>query len=211
MKVFNNHLKLLFAFILILCLCGCYNLGDFEDEQDYFDTFKEVKLISLEKTIEVYSTEDYFYTEEGINDYECDIPAKKYIYAAIKVEKDILLDDLSLSFYSDYTGDLYISVFLVDVIPSVIRGYDDKTEDDDGNTINYDDPLTAIKTSVIPLEAGKWRSTMIVDSSKNNYLSITEGQYLLIRFENNSWNGKQNGYSMMEFMLTNLLICAQRG
>jgi hypothetical protein len=186
-------------------------LGDFEDNQDYFDTFEEVKLISFEKTIKGYSTEDYFYTEEGINDYECDIPAGKYIYAAIEVEKDILLDDLSLSFYSDNTGELYISVFLVDTIPSVIRGYDDKASDDDGNEIEYDDPITAIRTCVVPLEGGKWRSTMIVDCSKNNYLSITEGQYLLIRFENNSWNGKQNGYSMMEFMLTNLLICAQRG
>lgn len=210
MKVCNNHLKLLFAFILILCLCGCYNLGDFEDDQDYFDTFEEVELISLDKTIKGYSTEDYFYTEEGINDYDCDVPAGKYIYAAIKVEKDILLDDLSLSFYSEYAGTLYISVFLTDVIPSNIKGYDDKNEDDDGNEIAYDDPLTAIKTSVVPLEAGKWRSTMIVDSPKNNYLSITEGQYLLIRFENNSWYGKQNGYSTMEFMLTNLLICAQR-
>ena len=210
MKVFNNHLKLLFAFILILCLCGCYNLGDFEDEQDYFDTFKEVKLISLEKTIEVYSTEDYFYTEEGINDYECDIPAKKYIYAAIKVEKDILLDDLSLSFYSESTGNLFISVFVVDVIPSNIRGFDDiKNEDEDGNTIDYDDPVSAIGTCVVPLEAGEWRTTMIVDYYKNNYLSINEGQYLLIRFENNSWIGNQKGYSKMEFMLTNLLICAQ--
>jgi hypothetical protein len=185
-------------------------LGDFEDEQDYFDTFKEVELISFEKAIKGYSTEDYFYTEEGINDYECDIPAGKYIYAAIKVEKDILLDDLSLSFYSDYTDNLYISVFVVDNIPSSIKGYNDKDTDDYGNEIKYDDPITAIKTLVVPLEGGKWRSTMIVDCSKNNYLSITEGQYLLLRFENNSWNGKQNGYSMMDFTLTNLLICAQR-
>ena len=210
MKVFN-HVKLLFAFILILCLCGCYNLGDFEDEQNYFDTFKKIDLISLEKTIEEYSTKDYFYTEEGINEYKCDIPVKKYVYAAIKVEEDILLDDLSLSFYSEYTSNLYISVFLVDVIPSNIRGFDDdQTEDEEGNTINYDDPLTPIKTSVIPLEASKWRTTMIIDCSKYNYLSITKGQYLLIRFENNSWNGKENGYSKMDFTLTNLLICAQR-
>jgi hypothetical protein len=90
------------------------------------------------------------------------------------------------------------------------RGFDDiKNEDEDGNTIDYDDPVSAIETCVVPLEAGEWRTTMIVDYYKNNYLSITEGQYLLIRFENNSWIGNQKGYSKMEFMLTNLLICAQ--
>ena len=55
----------------------------------------------------------------------------------------------------------------------------------------------------------EWTKAQIVDYYKNNYLSINEGQYLLIRFENNSWIGNQKGYSKMEFMLTNLLICAQ--
>jgi hypothetical protein len=210
MKVCSKYLNIISILILILCLTGCFNLGDFEEQEKYYETFKEVKLITLDKTIKSYSTEDYFYTEEGINDYECDIPKEKYIYAAIKVEKDILLDDLSLSFYSESTGNLFISVFVVDVIPSNIRGFDDiKNEDEDGNTIDYDDPVSAIETCVVPLDAGEWRTTMIVDYYKNNYLSINEGQYLLIRFENNSWIGNQKGYSKMEFMLTNLLICAQ--
>lgn len=209
MKVCSNHLYKIFILILILCLSGCFNLGDFEDEESYYETFKEVSLINKDKTTKSYSTKDHFYTEEGINDYECDIPEQEYIYAVIKVEKDILLDDLSLSFYSLNAGNLYISVFVSDVIPSNIRGYDDKDEDEDGDKIDYDDPQSAISTCVVPLEAGEWRSTMIVDYYKNNYLSITEGQYLLIRFENNSWNGFQNGYSKMAFKLTNLLICAQ--
>ena len=121
-----------------------------------------------------------------------------------------MLDDLSLSFYSEDTVNLYISVFLVDVIPSNIQGYDDKLVDDEGNEINYDDPKEPIETCVVPLEKGKWKSTMILDFSRNNYLSITEGQYLVFRFENNSYNGKLNGYSKLEFTLTNLLICAQR-
>lgn len=211
MKVFKNHIKLIVAFVLLGCLCGCFNLGDFEDEQNYYDTFDEVTLISLDKSIRSYSVEEYFYTEEGVNDYECDVPKGQYIYAAIKVGKEIALDDLSLSFYSDYNDSLYVSVFLVDSIPSSIRGYDDdKDEDDEGNEIVYDDPITPIETGVIPLESGKWRSTMLVDCSKNNYLDVTEGQYILIRFENNSWSGKQNGYSKLEFTLTNLLISAQR-
>jgi hypothetical protein len=210
MKVCNKNLKILILLILILGLCGCYNLGDFEDDQEYFDIFEEVELISLDKKIIGYSTEDYFYTEEGINDYICHIPSNEYIYAAIKVEKNILLDDLSLSFYSDVTTNLYISVFLVDTIPSNIRGYDDEKEDEDGNEIIYDDPVEAIETCIIPLNSGEWRTKMILDFSRNNYLSIAEGQYILIRFDNNSWNGKQNDYSKLDFMLTNLLICAQR-
>ncbi len=185
-------------------------MGDFEDDQDYFDTFEEVELVNLNKNKEGYSTEDYFYTEEGVNDYECDVPSDYYIYAFLEVQKDILLDDLSLSFYSEDTVNLYISVFLVDVIPSNIQGYDDKSIDDEGNEINYDDPKEPIETCVVSLEKGKWKSTMILDFSRNNYLSISKGQYLVFRFENNSYNGKLNGYSKLEFMLTNLLICAQR-
>ena len=210
MKVCNNLLNKIFILILILCLSGCFNLGDFEDQENYYETFEEVSLIALDKTTKSYSTEGYFYTEEGINEYKCDIPAKEYIYAVIEVEKDILLDDVGLSCYSEYTGDLYISVFVVDEIPTNIRGYNDYAdEDEDGNKIDYDDPVTPLQTSIVPLEAGVWRTKIIVDYYKNNYLSVTEGQYLLIRFENNSWTGNQNGYSKMEFMLTNLLICAQ--
>ena len=209
MKVCSKNLYKIVILILLLCLSGCFNLGDFEDDENYFETFEEVTLISLDKTSKSYSTKEHFYTEEGINDYRCEIPQKEYIYAVIEVGNDILLDDLSLSFYSENSGNLYISVFVTDVVPSKIRGYDDKEEDEEGNKVEYDDPVTAITTCVVPLEAGEWRSTMIVDLYKNNYLNVTEGQYILIRFENNSWNGNQNGYSKMKFMLTNLLICAQ--
>ena len=210
MKVFNNHFKLVVLIILILGLTGCFNLGDFESDQDYFDTFEEVELVNLSKIKKGYSTEDYFYTEEGINDYECDVPMDYYIYAFLEVKKDILLDDLSLSFYSDVTSNLYISVFLVDAIPSNIQGFDDKVVDDEGNDIEYDDPVDAIETCIVPLESGSWKSTMILDYPKNNYLNVIEGQYLLLRFENNSFKGFQNGYCKLEFTLTNLLICAQR-
>lgn len=210
MKVFKNYLKLAFALIFVLCLCGCFNLGDFEDEQNYFDTFKEVKLISLDKTTKNYSVKDYFYTEEGVNDYECDVPSGEYIYAALKVEKNIILDELSLSFYSNSTENLYISVFLSDNIPSSIRGFDDEATDDEGNEITYDDPTETIDSAIVPLTGKEWRTTMLLNFPKNNGLKINEGQFLLIRFENNSWLGKQNGYNKIDFMLTNLLIRAQR-
>ena len=63
MKVCNNHFKLVILLILILGLCGCYNLGDFESDQDYFDTFNEVELININKNMKSYSTEKYFYTK----------------------------------------------------------------------------------------------------------------------------------------------------
>ena len=81
MKVFNNHFKLVILIILCLGLTGCFNLGDFEDDQDYFDTFEEVELVNLNKNKEGYSTEDYFYTKEGVNEYECDVTSYYYIYA----------------------------------------------------------------------------------------------------------------------------------
>lgn len=192
-----------------LSLCGCFELGDFESDEEYFECFPSVELIDKNKSSDNYSVKDYFYTEEGINDYISNIPYAQYLYLAVQVNKDLLLDELLLSFCSQEDCKLEISVFISENIPSNIRGYDDLLYDENNEKINYDDPIEALDTKILYLNANKWTSSYLIDRSRNNYLSLSKGKYIILRFENNSFVGKEKNLTLSTFTTTNLLIRTQ--
>lgn len=192
-----------------LSLCGCFELGDFESDEEYFECFPSVELIDKNKSSDNYSVKDYFYTEEGINDYISNIPYAQYLYLAVQVNKDLLLDELLLSFCSQEDCKLEISVFISENIPSNIRGYDDPLYDENNEKINYDDPIEALDTKILYLNANKWTSSYLIDRSRNNYLSLSKGKYIILRFENNSFVGKEKNLTLSTFTTTNLLIRTQ--
>ena len=205
----NKIKKATLLSLLTISLCGCYELGDYEDDQDYFDTFPSVELIEKDKSSQSYDVEDYFYTKEGINDFVSNIPYKQYLYLNIEVEKDILLNELNLSFCSENDCSLEISVFILDRLPNNIKGYDDPDNNENGESINYDDPTNALFTRNIYLTANSWTSSYLINYSKNDYVALTSGQYIVLRFENNSFVGKEKGLPLATFTTTNLLIRAQ--
>lgn len=213
MKEFNFTKKIIhvttLTILLLLSLCGCYELGDYEEEE-YFEYFPSVMLINKDESSQSYSVEEYFYTEEGINDYISNIPYKEYLYLCIQVNKDLLLNELSLSFCSNQGCVLEVSIFLVDDIPSHIRGYDEPLYDEEDNLINYDDPTIPLATKIISLGANKWVSSYLLDYAKNDYITVTAGQYIVLRFENNSFVGKEKELDLATFTTTNLLIRAER-
>lgn len=209
MKVSSFFKKASIIILASLSLCGCFELGDFESDEEYFECFPSVELIDKNKSSDNYSVKDYFYTEEGINDYISNIPYAQYLYLAVQVNKDLLLDELLLSFCSQEDCKLEISVFISENIPSNIRGYDDPLYDENNEKINYDDPIEALDTKILYLNANKWTSSYLIDRSRNNYLSISEGKYIILRFENNSFVGKEKNLTLSTFTTTNLLIRTQ--
>ena len=214
MMVFNinkiaKRILLLLIVLVLLSLSGCYELGDYTSDEAYFEYFPSVELIEKDKSSKSYSVKDYFYTEEGINDYETDVPYKEYLYLAIKVDKDLLLNEFNLSFCGDTDGTLQISIFILDKLPSNIRGYNDPLYDEEGNEIEYDDPTEVFASKVIHLAANEWISAYILNYSKNEYITINQGQYIVLRFENNSFSGKESGLNVISFTTTNLLIRTQ--
>ena len=205
----NKIKKVTLISLVSLSLCGCFELGEFEDEQQYFDTFPSVELMEKDKSSHSYAVEDYFYTEKGINEFISDIPYKEYLYLFIQVDKDFLLNELNLSFCSENDCLLEISVFLLDDILSDIRGYDDPTHDEENNPIEYDDPKEALFTKNVHLSASSWNSSYLIDYPRGEYIAVTSGQYIALRFENNSYVGKEKGLPLATFTTTNLLIRAQ--
>ena len=209
MKVSSFFKKASIIILASLSLCGCFELGDFESDEEYFECFPSVELIDKNKSSDNYSVKDYFYTEEGINDYISNIPYAQYLYLAVQVNKDLLLDELLLSFCSQEDCKLEISVFISENIPSNIRGYDDPLYDENNEKINYDDPIEALDTKILYLNANKWTSSYLIDRSRNNYLSLSKGKYIILRFENNSFVGKEKNLTLSTFTTTNLLIRTQ--
>ena len=45
----NKIKKVTLISLVSLSLCGCFELGEFEDEQQYFDTFPSVELMEKDK------------------------------------------------------------------------------------------------------------------------------------------------------------------
>lgn len=241
--------SLLTAFVL--AFCGCYDLGDFEDDSDYYASFGNIGLIAQSKSKSDYSLEDYFYNEKSINDYAGNIvAADEYIYLIVPIERDMTIEEVALSLCAESEDMLEYSLFLTEVLPANIRAYDDpfyqqatdedgnllydangnpiykqKTDengnpvvDDNGNPvyveIEYDDPLAedALYTDSISLTANSWREITIsqwkVNGESTKSLEVKSGDYLLVRFDNNTGAGKDSGKKKMLFQTTNLLIRA---
>ena len=136
-KIFLKKLiPLIVAVVMAVTFTGCFDLGDFENEEDYYEAFGDVKLVyqdheSLIKDINTsdYSVEDYFYNANTGNDFTYgnpdddipdegkDIPQLAYLYMAIPMDKSLNIDSFALFFNSTVTGGLKIEFYLVDDLP----------------------------------------------------------------------------------------------
>lgn len=233
----NIWAKKIFSLCLViftmLLFSGCYDLGSFGSDKEYCDSFGDVRLIcqdgaSLAKD---YSFSDYFYNEKSINDFAGDIvDSDEYIYLFLPVKNPFNLSEFSLFFKSENGGEVCFSLFISDFIPEKIRGYSDpktkEKKDSDGNTIydgdgnpayediEYDDLNgdESIYSGRVYLAPGKWNSftakLVSKQSTEINKYHVTSGKYIVVKFENNSGSGKDNGFDKISFSMTNLLIRA---
>lgn len=233
-----------FAVLLLalssLFLGGCFDLGDFENEGQYYSSFGLVTLIGQDKVQKSYSIREHFYNEKTVNDFECNIASDESIYFAVPFMRNMQVDSFALFVNCETTCDFNYSAFIVSSLPTKIRGYADPEytirKDSEGNPvldeqgnvikdyIDYDDPKTegALWSGAVSAKAGSWTSFGIgswytgelnVDGTKKkeNYLTAHAGEILLIRFENNGGYGADKGYIHVPFKTTDLLIRAKLG
>ncbi|MGN1060296.1 MAG: hypothetical protein ACI4QN_01040 [Candidatus Coproplasma sp.] len=233
-----------FAVLLLalssLFLGGCFDLGDFENEEQYYLSFGLVSLIGKDKVQKSYSLSEYFYNESTVNDFECNIASDEYIYFAVPFSRDMQVDSFTLFINCETTCSFNYSAFIVTSLPTNIRGYADPEytvrKDSEGNPlldehgneirdyIVYDDPKTegALWSDSFSAKAGNWTSFCIdgwytgalnVDGTKKkeNYITAHMGEILLIRFENNGGYGADKGYIHVPFKTTDMLIRAKLG
>jgi hypothetical protein len=263
-KIFLKKLiSISVAAVLAGTLIGCFDLGDFSDEEAYYDSFGDIRLVypTAEKEAKYadYSVSTYFYNENTGKNFQYGneetgevnpIPKLSYIYMSIPVEQDMNIESLALYFNADKEVSMEVFVYLVEESelpdgggftnirllgdPEYLQERDENDNllfdtagnpvykqkvDENGKpmteggspiyeTAMYSDPsddLIVAKTSVA-MQKEKWVSLM-VQWNGENALQVEDGQYLLLRFINNS-GLNTNSETAVTFNTTNLLIRA---
>ena len=129
-KIFLKKLiSISVAAILAVTLLGCFDLGDFSDEEAYYDSFGDVGLVYNSKSGENekdivkkdYDIEDYFYKDSFKADEETGeekyTPQLPYVYMAIPVESDLNVESVALYFKAAQTCSLEVFFYVVDDLP----------------------------------------------------------------------------------------------
>lgn len=203
-------LSLCLSLLAVISLCGCEDLGAFEDVERYYASFGDIRLTGGTREGEAYPTatysvEAYFYNTDSREDFlegedgYAGVPEGDYVYMAIPLEAQLCVDSLALYLKSPRSTTLCLSVFLVDELPEKIRGIGDPATElveKDGVTeeqpIAYDDPplSESLSNHTLSLQAGEWEA-FLIDSfleggSVKKQFNASAGQYILILFRNNS-------------------------
>lgn len=242
-KLLSLFLALLTAATATVALSGCDDLGAYENESEYYSSFGAINLIEgFSRDKNEYSVEEYFYNKESRERFLVSedrstykgVPISDYVYMAIPVKRDMVLDSIALYMKSDVEQTVYLSVFITSRIPSEWQGIGDPDKEtviEDGveveKEIEYDDPdhTSSVANAVVRLDGKKWGSFLIDEfatgggSSKS--VKVSNGQYILIQFRNNSGDRvfdeksgalvdriTQTAIEKAEFTMTNLLVRA---
>ena len=119
--------------ILVIASCGCDDLGEYTNTNEYHASFADIVLISgTSREIKEYSVKEYFYNDASREDFLTDengvytgVKYSDYVYMAIPFETDIDMDTIALFLRSEEDVSVYINVFVTDTIPSNWRGISD--------------------------------------------------------------------------------------
>lgn len=209
----NRFKKIVLAFsiLLIFTFVGCADLGDFEDIQDYYKSFGEITLSVTNDNEPTFSVED-FYNEESQEDFTTIVEMNEYVYFSVEVSKTMEVDTFSMFFLGQTNETLSMSIFVVDSIPTNFREYDEPFEDGEGNQIEYDDPEESeiIANVSLSVKTEEWNSfsadEFLIDGVNKSTINIESGKFILIRFNNNSYIGKENSLNKISFKMTNMMI-----
>lgn len=209
----NRFKKIILAFsiLLIFTLVGCADLGDFEDIQAYYNSFGEITLSVTNDNEPTFSVED-FYNEESQEDFTTIVEMNEYVYFSVEVSKTMEVDTFSMFFLGQTNETLSMSIFVVDSIPTKFREYDEPFEDGEGNQIEYDDPEESeiIANVSLSVKTEEWNSfsadEFLIDGVNKSTINIESGKFILIRFNNNSYIGKENSLNKISFKMTNMMI-----
>lgn len=214
MTMLLNKIKkiiLTFSILLVFTFVGCADLGDFEDMTDYYNSFGEITLSVSNDNNSTYSVEE-FYNEQTQEDFTTIVEMNEYVYFSVEVSKTMEVDTFSMFFLGQINETLSMSIFVVDSISTNFREYDEPFEDGEGNQIDYDDPEESeiIANISLSVKTEEWNSfsadEFLIDGVNKSTINIESGKFILIRFNNNSYIGKENSLNKVSFKMTNMMI-----
>ena len=204
--------------ILAVAVCGCEDLGAYENTQEYYASFGEVVLISGAKGEKTYClVEESLYNQEsrknfmaGEDNAEYRIAYSDYVYMAIPVQSNINMDTLSLFLQSQNDVTVYINAFVTDADGWQVIEEKERIPEESKDEIVYDDLASqeSIGEITVHLKNGKWSSftldTFTVGEQTQKSIQIENKQYIVLQIKNNS--GPE--LPKAEITMTNLLIRA---
>lgn len=138
-KVIKSLFVLCITAILWVALCGCEDLGAYEDTEEYYSSFGDVVLIGgTTRDEDEYSVSKYFYNEESREDFLAGedgaykgVEHSDYVYMAIPFKSTIDMDSLALFLMSHEDVTVYINFYVTDEIPSEWRSIQDNEVKDE--------------------------------------------------------------------------------
>ena len=235
MRKFFSRIVLCILAIPAIALCGCDDLGEYVDVDEYYASFGEVVLIDGITEISTnHLIKDDFYNEESREHFLVDdngiyqgADHANYVYMAIPLNKDLNVDSIALFLQSMEDVTLYINVYVTSSIPENWKSLADSAAEQEGTDgesgekteVEYDDPTPDLRIGeiMVRLKAGKW-SSFVLDSftsggASKNSLQINDDQIILLQFRNNSGVRDTVDQTLTELRpaqitMTNLLIRA---
>ena len=138
-KVIKSLFVLCITAILWVALCGCEDLGTYEDTEEYYSSFGDVVLIGgTTRDEDEYSVSKYFYNEESREDFLAGedgaykgVEHSDYVYMAIPFKSTIDMDSLALFLMSHEDVTVYINFYVTVEIPSEWRSIQDNEVKDE--------------------------------------------------------------------------------
>ena len=207
--------------ILGIAVCGCDDLGAYENTEEYYDSFDKIIFIGGEAGDgEGYSVEKYFYNENSRDDFlegEDRVTPDEYMYVAVPFTKDIKMDSFAMYLQATRIVTVYMNVYLIDSddLPKRLEKTDPLGEEEQG----YSEPASESKIGEITvhLEGGEWDSFLLdyfeINNNNEKSIYVEAGQCILLQIRNNSGNPElniENGIKLdrAEITMTNLLVRA---
>ena len=213
--------------ILGIAVCGCDDLGVYEDTQEYYDSFGSVVFLGgAAGEGKSYSVEEFFYNENSREDFLVDdngeytgVEQSDYVYVAIPFNKDIQMDSLAMYMQAKNDVTVYINVYLIDEddLPSNWKKSDEGEASGEEQEYDDPDPESRIGEITVQLKGGKWNSFVLdyfkVDDKNEKSITVASGQCILLQIRNNSGVRElntENGQRLdrAEITMTNLLVRA---
>ena len=130
--------------VLVIALCGCDDLGEYEDVEEYYKSFGEIALIDgTSGETETYSMKEKFYNEESRENFLVDengryngVEHSDYAYIAIPFKTTLDMDSLALYIQSTGNAAVYIDAYVIgeDQWEKIVDSEKEKAEAEENET-----------------------------------------------------------------------------
>lgn len=188
-------------------LTGCvFDLGEFEDEEEYLESFGTVSLKSLSATRTFEVGED-FYTPAAMEHFESHVPEDEYVAFVLPIERDMNVDEIRLCINAPENVNVEIYMYVGDIeTPPFYDAFDEEGAEPSAMPTDF---VAKTSVSCVKDEWGYFSFADFLDGDRyEDTVELEDGDVLTFVFLNNTAWGKDLGLQNCGFSLTALLVRA---